>query len=191
MAAPKKKARPRRRQEVDVTLHAAPSLTDKMKTWALWIAAIGAAATVIYKGYIWAGLPQFVDSGTFHNTLEHVKTEVGNKLVETKTEVLTHANRNTDEVRTDVGSVKKQIDSIARGQAQARIDQLELQQRVLFQQKNTLSNNLNGVQIQLNDPTKASDPFLLQRKSELQNLIAITDRDFEAIAERLRRARQE
>lgn len=151
------------------------------------ITATLATLAALYGAYRWLGLPIFVDTSTLHETVNSVETKLRSQIGETKIEVIGHTDKNTKEVKEDVGGVKKQIEIIARKQDQSAVTALELQARQLFLQRANLLNSISSVELQLQ--TRKNDVFLMQRKAELESIKGNIERESEAVNDQLRRAR--
>lgn len=198
MAGAPKRANKRKRRtvavrsapaQVDVSVHGL--LEAKANRWktpvavAVGVIAIISGAVAFYK---WSGLPIFVDTSTLHETIGRVRTEVNETIGRTKVEVIDHSNKNTTEVKNDVGVVKKQIDTIAKKQDQAAVRALQLQERQLFLQRANLMNSVSSVDLQLRE--RPNDQFLVQRKAELEAIRGNIDREADAVRDQIRRAQE-
>jgi hypothetical protein len=137
----------------------------------------------------WADGPTLVTSRALDEVIGSVRTDVTGKIGEARTALLSHSDKNTKEVQTEVSKVQDDVKGIARKQDAIRVQGLELQQRVLFQQKTQTQSSLNSVEAQLKE--KPKDPvFLLGRKAELEGVLQYIDRESASVQEALRKARQ-
>lgn len=195
MAKPRSKPRKRKRRAPPVVAPPAQAINvevvdSRIKSWLprlTLITATLATLAALYGAYRWLGLPIFVDTSTLHETVHGVETKLRSQIGETKVEVIDHSNKNTAEVKTDVGGVKKQIEIIARKQDQSAITALELQARQLFLQRANIMNSISSVELQLQ--SRKNDVFLLQRKAELESIKGNIERESDAVNDQLRRAR--
>lgn len=152
------------------------------------VAAIGAAIAAVYHFYGWTGAPSLVTDHALQASITAVKTEVGRQISTTKDEVITIGNKNTLEVKNDVNDVKKNLGDVIKSLGAMSVQSLETQQRTLFMQKTNLQAQLAQVNAQLT--AKHDDQFLLQRKSEIEGIIAYVDREMAGVQDQLRTRRQ-
>lgn len=164
---------------------------EKFKGWVplfTGLAALGAAILFVWNAWTWLGLPKVVAESTFHDTLKVVETKLRGNINETKTEVIDHSNKNTSLVKEDVSKVSQQVGIIADQQRKAGVLALEIQERQLFLQRSNLNNSISSVELQLRE--RPNDPFLTQRKAELESFLKNVDRETEAVRDQVRRAKQ-
>jgi hypothetical protein len=191
-----KKARRRSHRTVAPQAQPQPTitglLTERMGPWAalaVKVTAIGTALGMCLLLWRWADGPTLVTSRALDEVIGSVRTDVTGKIGEARTALLSHSDKNTKEVQTEVSKVQDDVKGIARKQDAIRVQGLELQQRVLFQQKTQTQSSLNSVEAQLKE--KPKDPvFLLGRKAELEGVLQYIDRESASVQEALRKARQ-
>lgn len=193
MAAAKKRPPARRRpppppQHVDVSVRGA--VLGAVEPWrgllTFLVAFFGVVAGVA-AFWKWGNLPTLVLDRTLHESVSEVESKLRRHVDDTKDKVIEHSNKNTGAVREDVSVLTKTLGLIAKKQDQAVIEQLTAQQRLLFVQRQNVLNSLSSLEVQL--AAKPNDQFLTQRRHELESIKANLDRENDAVADQLRRAR--
>jgi len=150
------------------------------------VAFFGVVAGVV-AFWKWGNLPTLVLDKTLHESVSLVESKLRRHVDDTKDQVIEHSNKNTGAVREDVSLLTKTLGLIAKKQDQAVIEQLTGQQRLLFVQRQNVLNSLSSLEVQL--AAKPNDQFLTQRRHELESLKTNLDRENDAVADQLRRAR--
>ncbi len=157
-----------------------PSIADqvvdrfaKWKNLALTFTAIVAAIVVLYQAYFWAGGRAIITDYALDKAITGVKTEVNTKIDTTKDTVL----HNQDAVKTEItGSINKLSDtlnSVAKNQNAAAMDQADVQMRLAFTQKQSLQGQLAVVNQAL--AKNQNDQLAVTRKMQLEDFIKQND----------------
>lgn len=197
MAGPPKRANKRKRSssaaqhivvdKAQVTVTSG-SLYERFKGLIPLFTGLAALAAVIGFAYnYWPRWATTVNEPTLQENLTKLQADFNKKIGETKEVVIGHSDKNTKEVKDDVGLLAKTLTVITRKQDQSEVRALEGQQRLLFVQRQNVLNSLSALEVQL--AAKPADPFLTQRKGELESIKGNLDREFDAVAADLRRAR--
>lgn len=171
-----------------------PSIADqvvdrfaKWKNLALTFTAIGAAITVLYQGYFWMGGRAIITDYTLDHAITDVKKEVGIKIDDTKKEVVTNQQAIKAEITGSIGELNKTLNTVAKSQSAAAMDQAEVQQRLAFTQKQTLQGQLAVVnQALVKDP---NDQLALTRKMQLEDFIKQNDTYMQDAQQKMTRLR--
>lgn len=157
-----------------------PSIADavttrlsSVKNLAITITAIAGAVYVAIQVYNWAGGRWMVSDYTLDNAINKVKVEVNTKLDTTKDEVVRNQNVIKGEITGSLGKLSDTLNTVAKSQTMATMDQVDMQMRLAFTQKQTLQGQLAVVnQALAKDP---NDQLALTRKMQLEDFIKQND----------------
>lgn len=189
MATPKKRA-PRRRshpvtkQEMvannPATAEAVMQRFSPLQKSLVYIAGAVAGLAAIGTVWSWFGAKTVVwdrdlakvvsDQNTsFENKLGTVKAEVNTKIDNTKDEVVKNQNTIKGEITGTLSELTKTLNNVAKSQVMSTMDQLDMQVRLGFTQKQSLQGQLAVVN-QILDKNK-NDPLAQARKMQLEDFI--------------------
>jgi hypothetical protein len=136
--------------------------------WSLWGMTVG---TLVDRHAMDGAIKD--QNVVLDNKINAVKIEVGGKIEDTKKEVVTNQNTIKTEITGSIGELSKALNSVAKNQSAAAMDQAEVQQRLAFTQKQTLQGQLAVVnQALVKDP---NDQLALTRKMQLEDFIKQND----------------
>jgi hypothetical protein len=154
---------------------------------AITITALAGAAYVFIQVYSWAGGRWMVSDYTLDHAITNVKTEVNAKIVDTKDEVVRNQNVIKGEITGSLGELNKTLNSVAKSQTMATMDQVDMQMRLAFTQKQTLQGQLSVVnQALVKDP---NDQLALTRKMQLEDFIKQNDTYMQDAQQKMTRLR--
>lgn len=143
------------------------------KNLALTFSAIAAAILILYNAYFWAGGVALITDRVLDKAIIGVKTEVNTNIDKTKDEVVKNQNVIKGEITGTLGDLTKTLNIVAKSQTMATMDQLDMQQRLAFTQKQSLQGQLGVVNQAL--AKNKDDPLALQRKMQLEDFIKQND----------------
>lgn len=173
-----------------------PSIADqiedravKWKNRAMIVTAIGAAIAVIVQGYLWMGLPVAVTDRVLDKVIGNVKIEVNTKIDDTKNEVVKNQNVIKSEITGSLGELNKTLSNIAKSQTMATMDQVDMQMRLAFTQKQTLQGQLSVVNQALQK--NPNDQLALTRKMQLEDFIKQNDVYMQDAQQKMNRLRSQ
>jgi hypothetical protein len=197
VAAAARKSKPAKKQKDDhpVTKQELkennPSIADavtnrlsSVKNLAITITAIAGAVYVAIQVYSWAGGRWMVSDFALDTAIKHqnsilenkignVKNEVNTKIDATKDEVVKNQNVIKGEITGSLGKLTETLSSIAKSQTMATMDQVDMQMRLAFTQKQTLQGQLAVVNQAL--AKDSNDQLALTRKMQLEDFIKQND----------------
>lgn len=187
----RQKPHPITKQElVDNNPSIADQVVDRFAKWknlALTFTAIGAAIALLYQGYFWMGGRAIITDRALDVAIGHVKNEVNTKIDNTKDEVVKNQNVIKGEITGTLGELNKTLNSVAKSQAMATMDQVDMQMRLAFTQKQTLQGQLSVVnQALANNP---NDQLALTRKMQLEDFIKQNDAYMQDAQQKMTRLR--
>ena len=153
-----------------------PSIADavttrlsSIKNLAITITAIAGAIYVAIQAYSWAGGRWMVSDYTMDRAISNVKTEVNTKIDATKDEVVKNQNTIKSEITNTLGDLTKTLNSVAKSQTASTMDQLDMQMRLAFTQKQSLQGQLATVNQALEK--NRNDQLAAARKMQLEDFI--------------------
>lgn len=153
-----------------------PSIADavttrlsSIKNLAITITAIAGAIYVAIQVYSWAGGRWMVSDYTMDRAISNVKTEVNTKIDATKDEVVKNQNTIKSEITGTLGDLTKTLNSVAKSQTASTMDQLDMQMRLAFTQKQSLQGQLATVNQALEK--NRNDQLAAARKMQLEDFI--------------------
>lgn len=192
MAAAKKKVRrPVTKQDlVENNPSIADQVVDRFAKWknlALTFTAIAAAIAVLYNVYFWAGGAALITDRVLDHAISNVKTEVNSKIDTTKNEVVGNQNLIKGEINGTLNDLTKTLNNIVKGQSMATMDQLDMQQRLAFTQKQSLQGQLAVVNQALEK--NKNDQLALTRKMQLEDFIRQNDAYMQDAQQKMQRLR--
>jgi hypothetical protein len=120
-------------------------------------------------------------------TISTVKTEVNTKIDTTKDEVVKNQNNIKGEITGSLGEVNKTLSNVVKSQSLAVMDQLELQMRLAFVQKQTLQGQLATVNQAIEK--NRNDQLALTRKMQLEDFIKQNDTYMQDAQQKMQRLR--
>jgi hypothetical protein len=157
-----------------------PSIADqvvdrfaKWKNLALTFTAIGAAIAILYQAYFWMGGRAIITDYALDKAITGVKTEVNTKITDTKNEVVGNQNTMKTEITGSIGELNKTLNSVAKNQNAAAMDQADVQMRLAFTQKQALQGQLAVVNQAL--AKDGNDQLAITRKMQLEDFIKQND----------------
>lgn len=154
----------------------AEAVTNRFAKWknlALTFTAIAAAMAVLYNIYFWIGGAALITDRVLDRAIVGVKTEVNTKIDMTKDEVVKNQNVIKGEITGSIHELGKTLSSVAKNQTVSAMDQVDMQMRLAFTQKQTLQGQLSVVnQALVKDP---NDQLALTRKMQLEDFIRQND----------------
>lgn len=151
-------------------------IEDRAKPWqrrAVIVTSLAAAAFAISQAWLYVGLPLVVTDRALEREIGNVKTEVNKKIDVTKDEVVKNQNVIKGEITGSLGEITKSLNTVAKSQIVSAMDQVDMQMRLAFTQKQTLQGQLSVVnQALIKDP---NDQLALTRKMQLEDFIRQND----------------
>lgn len=188
---PRRKSHPVTKQELrDNNPSIADAVTSRLssvKNLAITITAIAGAIYVAIQVYSWAGGRWMVSDYTLDHAITNVKTEVNTKIDATKNEVVSNQNSIKGEITGTLGKLNDTLNSVAKSQTMATMDQVDMQMRLAFTQKQTLQGQLAVVnQALAKDP---NDQLALTRKMQLEDFIKQNDTYMQDAQQKMTRLR--
>jgi hypothetical protein len=192
MAKPKPRRAPVTKQDLVANN---PSIADqvadrfaKWKNLALTFTAIAAAVAVIYNIYFWMGGAALITDRVLDRAIVGVKTEVNTKIDTTKDEVVKNQNVIKSEITGTLGQLTKTLDNVAKSQMLSTMDQLDMQVRLAFTQKQSLQGQLSVVNQALEK--NKGDQLALTRKMQLEDFIKQNDTYMQDAQQKMQRLRK-
>lgn len=194
--AAKKKAQRRRphavtRQELKANNpDIAEAVTNRFAKWknlALTFSAIAAAIAIIYNGYFWIGGAALITDRVLDRAIIGVKTEVNTKIDSTKDEVVKNQNSIKSEITGTLSDLTKTLNSVAKNQNLSTMDQLDMQVRLAFTQKQSLQGQLAVVNQALGK--NKDDQLALTRKMQLEDFIKQNETYMQDAQQKMQRLR--
>lgn len=171
-----------------------PSIADqvvdrfaKWKNLALTFTAIAAAIAVIYNVYFWMGGQALITDRVLDRAIGNVKTEVNTKIDTTKDEVVKNQNTIKSEITGTLGELTKTLNSVAKSQTLSTMDQLDMQVRLAFTQKQSLQGQLAVVNQALEK--NKNDQLAITRKMQLEDFIKQNDVYMQDAQQKMQRLR--
>lgn len=154
----------------------ADQIEDRAKPWqrrAVIVTSIAAAAFVISQAWFYVGLPLVVTDRALEREIGNVKTEVNKKIDVTKDEVVKNQNVIKGEITGSLGEITKSLNTVAKSQIVSAMDQVDMQMRLAFTQKQNLHSRLSAInQVLLKNP---NDQLALTQKMQLEDFIKQND----------------
>jgi hypothetical protein len=175
--APRRRSHPVTKQELQENnpsiAEAVTRRLSSLKNLAITITAIAGAVYVAIQVWSWSGARWLVSDHTLDLAIVNVKKEVGAKIDDTKDEVVKNQNVIKGEITGSLGELNKTLNSVAKNQSAAAMDQADVQMRLAFTQKQTLQGQLAVVnQALIKD---SNDQLAITRKMQLEDFIKQND----------------
>jgi carbon monoxide dehydrogenase subunit G len=160
---------------------------SNLKNLAITITAIAGAAYVAIQVWSWSGARWLVSDHTLDLAIGTVKKDFNAKIDDTKDEVVKNQNQIKGEITGSLGDLNKTLNSVARNQSAAAMDQADVQMRLAFTQKQTLQGQLAVVNQSLVKDT--NDQLALTRKMQLEDFIKQNDTYMQDAQQKMTRLR--
>lgn len=188
---PRRRSHPVTKQELKENnpsiADAVTSRLSSIKNLAITITAIAGAIYVAVQAWTWSGASWLVNDRTLDHAISNVKMEVNTKIDATKNEVVQNQNSIKGEITGTLGELNKTLNSVAKSQTMATMDQVDMQMRLAFTQKQTLQGQLAVVnQALAKDP---NDQLALTRKMQLEDFIKQNDTYMQDAQQKMTRLR--
>lgn len=159
----------------------------RLKNWAIAVGAICTALVFLYQGYVWLGMPLFVNERGLDHAITNVKTEVNGKIDATKNEVVGNQNAIKGEITGTLGEVTKKLTDISKNQNASAMEAADMAMKLAFTQLQSLQGQMaTWKQALAKNPNDASAQT---RVLQLETFIRQNEKDMQDAKDKMTRLR--